>query len=81
MKYARALAFAALAGATIISAGCSVARDQQTMGSYVDDAGITTAVKAKMAEDKAREEQRLVEEESGPLIKKAVLGENTEPAV
>ena len=52
MKFARTLAFAALAGATIISAGCSVARDQQTVGSYVDDAGITTAVKARMAEDK-----------------------------
>src|SRR6476660_2313520 len=54
MKYARALAFAALAGITIVTAtGCSVAREQQTMGSYVDDAGITTAVKAKMAEDKS----------------------------
>ena len=52
MKYARALAFAMLAGATIVSTGCSVARDQQTVGSYMDDAGITTAVKAKMAEDK-----------------------------
>ncbi|MDR6212668.1 BON domain-containing protein [Paracidovorax wautersii] len=52
MKYVRALAFAALAGATIVSTGCSVARDQQTVGSYVDDAAITTAVKAKMAEDK-----------------------------
>ena len=51
MKYARALAFAALAGITIVSTGCSVARNQQTVGSYVDDAGITTAVKAKMAED------------------------------
>ncbi len=53
MKYARAIAFAAVAGITIITAtGCSVARNQQTAGSYVDDAGITTAVKAKMAEDK-----------------------------
>ena len=52
MKYARALAFAMLAGATIVSTGCSVARDQQTVGSYMDDTGITTAVKAKMAEDK-----------------------------
>ncbi|MPM49027.1 Osmotically-inducible protein Y [bioreactor metagenome] len=53
MKYVRALAFAAMAGVTIIAAtGCSVARDQQTVGSYVDDAGITTAVKAKFAEDK-----------------------------
>lgn len=53
MKYARALAFAAVAGMTIVTAtGCSVARNQQTAGSYIDDAGITTAVKAKMAEDK-----------------------------
>lgn len=51
MKYARAIAFAMLAGVTIVSTGCSVARNQQTVGSYVDDAGITTAVKAKMAED------------------------------
>ncbi|WP_313302293.1 BON domain-containing protein [Diaphorobacter sp.] len=54
MKYARALVFAAMAGVTIVTAtGCSVARDQQSVGSYVDDAGITTAVKAKFAEDKS----------------------------
>ena len=52
-KTTRAIAFATLVGATIIGAtGCSVARNQQTVGSYVDDAGITTAVKAKFAEDK-----------------------------
>ncbi|MGP1630158.1 MAG: BON domain-containing protein [Giesbergeria sp.] len=53
MKYARALAFAAMAGITVISTGCAVARHQETVGSYVDDAGITTAVKAKMGEDKS----------------------------
>ena len=52
MQYARAITFALLAGATIVSTGCAVVRDQQTVGSYVDDAAITTAVKAKMAEDK-----------------------------
>lgn len=56
MKYARTTAlvcaFAALAGMTVLSTGCAVARGQQTAGSYVDDAGITTAVKAKMVEDK-----------------------------
>ena len=31
-------------------------------------------LEAKMAEDKAREEQRIAEEENGPLIKKAALG-------
>ena len=52
MKYARALAFAALAGATILSTGCAVIRGQETAGAYVDDAAITTAVKAKFVEDK-----------------------------
>ena len=53
MKIARTLALAAAVGATIITAtGCSVVREQQTVGSYVDDSAITTAVKAKMAEDK-----------------------------
>lgn len=54
IKHTRAIAFATLVGATIIGAtGCSVFRDQQTVGSYMDDSGITTAVKAKMAEDKS----------------------------
>ena len=52
MKYARALAFASLTGLAVLSAGCSVARHQQSVGSYVDDASITTAVKAKFAEDR-----------------------------
>ena len=52
MKYLRALAFAALSGTTIVTAtGCAVARDQQTVGSYIDDTTITTQVKARFAED------------------------------
>jgi hyperosmotically inducible protein len=52
MKYTRALAFAVLAGATIVTTGCAVVRGQETTGAYVDDAAITTAVKAKFVEDK-----------------------------
>ena len=52
MKYMRALALAALAGTTIITAGCAVIRGQETPGAYVDDVAITTAVKAKFVEDK-----------------------------
>jgi len=52
MKYARAIAFAALAGITIIGSGCAVVRGQETAGAYVDDTAITTAVKAKFVEDK-----------------------------
>ncbi|HSH89088.1 MAG TPA: BON domain-containing protein [Ramlibacter sp.] len=52
MKYTRALAIALLAGATIVSTGCAVIRGQETVGAYVDDTAITTAVKAKFVEDK-----------------------------
>lgn len=52
-KQLRAIAFAAMAGATIVAAtGCAVGRDQETVGAYVDDSAITTKVKAKMVEDK-----------------------------
>ncbi len=52
MKYARAIAFAALTGITLISAGCAVVRGQETAGSYVDDTAITTSIKAKFVDDK-----------------------------
>ena len=52
MKYARAIAFAALAGITLLSSGCAVMRGQETTGAYVDDSAITTSVKAKFVEDK-----------------------------
>jgi osmotically-inducible protein OsmY len=52
MKYARALAVAVVAGATIVTTGCAVIRGQETVGAYVDDVTITTAVKAKFVEDK-----------------------------
>ena len=52
MKYSRALAIALLAGATLVGTGCSVMRGQETVGAYVDDASITTAIKAKFVEDK-----------------------------
>jgi len=51
-KFARALAIAAVAGATLAGTGCSVMRGQETAGAYVDDTAITTAVKAKFVEDK-----------------------------
>jgi osmotically-inducible protein OsmY len=52
MKYARALAFAALAGITLVGTGCAVVRGQETTGAFVDDTAITTAVKARFVEDK-----------------------------
>lgn len=51
-QYARALAIAALAGASVLGTGCAVVRGQESAGAYVDDATTTTAVKAKFVEDK-----------------------------
>jgi len=52
MKYTRAIAIALVTGATLVSTGCSIMRGQETVGAYVDDTTITTAVKAKFVEDK-----------------------------
>ena len=46
------LAAAVSAVALITASGCAVMRDQQTTGAYIDDATITTKVKARFAEDK-----------------------------
>lgn len=47
------LAAAVTAVALLTTAGCAVTRDQSTVGEYVDDATISTKVKAKFIEDKA----------------------------
>ena len=52
MTHLRAMALAALTGITLLSSGCAVVRGQETVGAYVDDAAITTAVKAKFVDDK-----------------------------
>lgn len=38
--------------ALLSATGCAVTRDQSTVGAYVDDAAITTAVKAKYVGNK-----------------------------
>ena len=50
----RLLLIAAITAAAAVATttGCAVARDQQTVGAYIDDTAITTAVKAKFAENK-----------------------------
>lgn len=52
MQIRTALAAAMMAAALLTTAGCAVGRGQETVGAYVDDAGITTLIKVRMAESK-----------------------------
>lgn len=52
MKQLRILALAVMTGITLVSTGCAVMRGQTDAATYVDDRTITTAVKAKLIEDK-----------------------------
>lgn len=47
------LVAAVSAAALLAMSGCSVTRDQQTVGAYIDDTTITTQIKARFFEDKA----------------------------
>lgn len=51
--YLRTPIAAALAAAALLTAsGCAVTRGQETLGAYVDDAAITTSVKARFVNSK-----------------------------
>jgi hyperosmotically inducible periplasmic protein len=47
-----ALAAALSAAVLLTTAGCAVTRGQESVGAYVDDTAITTAVKARFVENK-----------------------------
>ncbi len=51
MKLHRPLAIAMTTIALLGAAGCSVMRDQQSVGTYIDDSVLTARVKAKFAEN------------------------------
>lgn len=51
MKLRSALAATVAAAALLTSAGCAVIRGQESVGAYVDDTAITTAVKAKFVDN------------------------------
>ncbi len=52
MNIRTTLAAAVTAVAMLTAAGCAVTRGQETVGAYVDDAAITTSVKARFVENK-----------------------------
>ena len=45
-------ATAILLGMFLTLPGCAVSRGQETVGAYIDDAAVTTSVKARFFEDK-----------------------------
>jgi hyperosmotically inducible periplasmic protein len=52
MKLRSTLGALVACSALVITSGCAVSRGQESVGGYVDDAAITTSVKARMVEDK-----------------------------
>ena len=49
----RTIAVATLAALSLLAvSGCAVTRGQETVGAYVDDSAITTAVKSRYVENK-----------------------------
>ena len=52
MNVRNTLATIAAVSAIALTSGCAVTRGQESVGSYVDDAAITTNIKAKMVENK-----------------------------
>ena len=53
MNLRTTLATVIAASALALTSGCAVTRGQETVGAYVDDATITTNIKALMVEDKS----------------------------
>ena len=52
MNIRTTLAVAISAVVLLTATGCAVTRGQETVGAYIDDAGITTLVKTRMIENK-----------------------------
>ncbi len=52
MNIRTCLAAVVAAAALLTATGCAVTRGQETVGAYIDDAGITTLVKSRFVENK-----------------------------
>jgi len=52
MRLRTSIASAIAVMALITASGCAVTRGQETVGAYVDDASITTSVKARFVDNK-----------------------------
>jgi hyperosmotically inducible periplasmic protein len=53
MQIRTLLVAAFVAAAAITTTGCAVTRGQESVGAYIDDSAITTAVKARFVDNKS----------------------------
>jgi len=82
MKLSHAIASIFVASTLALTSGCAVVRGQETVGAYVDDAAITTAVKAKMVEDKSVDAGAIkVETLNGTVMLSGFAKNSTEKSV
>ena len=51
-RFTASIAAATTAVVLLTTAGCAVTRGQETVGAYIEDSAITTAVKARFVENK-----------------------------
>ena len=72
--------FAALAAAsTLVLGACAVMRGQESVGAYVDDAAITSTVKARLVEDKSVDAEAIqVETAHGNVVLSGVARSSLE---
>ncbi|MBL8344677.1 MAG: BON domain-containing protein [Rubrivivax sp.] len=79
MNFRTTLAAAFVAASLIALQGCAVTRGQETVGAYVDDSAITTAVKARFVENKEVDAAAIsVETLKGTVMLSGFAKSNTE---
>ena len=79
MNIRTTLAAAVTAVVLLTASGCAVMRGQETVGAYVDDAGITTLIKTRMIENKQVDAASIkVETLNGTVMLSGFAKNNTE---
>jgi hyperosmotically inducible periplasmic protein len=79
MNFRTSVAAALVAASLIALQGCAVTRGQETVGAYVDDSAITTAVKARFVENKEVDASAIsVETLKGTVMLSGFAKSNTE---
>ena len=82
MNTSRFFISSALAASFLLLSGCAVTRGQETVGAYVDDAAITTSVKARFVDNRQVDAASIkVETLNGTVLLSGFAKNGTERAV